>query len=102
MAPENRTRPDPIAQVHVDPAAAGSDRSAWWIELSSDATVLELAALMHGLKRKVRAEHIGAGVFRVTADREHVKPPTAEELVQIMTAGFPYPIPAYVLRPGAS
>lgn len=102
MAPENRTRPDPIAQVHVDPAAADGDTAAWWIEVSPDATVLELAALMHGLKRKVRARHVGDGVFRITADREHVQPPTGEELMQIMTAGFPYPIPAYVLRPGAA
>lgn len=77
-------RPD-CATVGVD-MAAGPDVSVWWIELSADATIVELALLNAGMGCKLRAEHQGEGVFRLYPIEPGHPAPTGEQLRDILTA----------------
>lgn len=76
-------RPD-CATIGIDPAA-GPDVTRWWILLSAEATVLELALLNHGLPCNLRVEHDGDGVFRLHPVDPDTPPPTDQQIRDILT-----------------
>lgn len=94
--------PSEAARKHkprADLATLQVDAEGWWIELSPHATVIELAVLMHGLSSPVRAVHVGDGAFRIYPQSPGTTPaPTGEQIRDILTAGFPEPIPSLVMR----
>lgn len=86
--------PDPqVATVHAEPA----DGAAWWIDLSANATVVELAVLMKGLGCRCRADHTGDGAFRVSPVEPAPRPST-ELIHDILTAGFGNRLPALLSK----
>lgn len=72
----------------------------WSIWLSPDATVLELAAIMAGLRNGgvvVAAEHMGGGAFAIVPIDEKTPPPSGDWLIAILTEQ-PRPLPSLVSR----
>lgn len=97
------THHETIKPVHetielVIDTAADPDAHAWWIRLPPETTVVDLAALMHGLGCKVRADHQGDGVYHIWPLDRSTPPPTEEHICDILTRGFDEPLPSLMAR----
>lgn len=86
--------PHPELVEIADDVAAGLVCLDWCIQLSPEVTVVELAALMHGLGCKVRADHQGDGVYQIWPIDPTTPPPTEEHIRDILARGFDGPLPA--------
>lgn len=95
-------RPELARLIGVDLADEQGDLSTWSVYLSADATVVELAVLMFGLRRlglEVGADAaIDSGAFFLRPLDEKSRAPTARELVQIIEHGFPERPPTILLK----
>lgn len=76
-------RPTPLARVEVND-------ERWSIWLDADTTMLELIALMQGLRlcgEEVEAAHVGEGVFCLRPLLPHTPPPSAVMLISCQGLG---------------
>lgn len=93
-----------ILRAHMsDPSVAqvraAAEVAPWWITLSANATVVELAVLMHGLGCKVRADHAGGGEFCIVPMDPQAPRPSTELVHDILTRGFGDRLPTLVCDP---
>lgn len=90
--------PDPtVAQVKDERLGIGGPES-WYIQLSANATVVELAVLMKGLGCKVRADHAGAGEFCVSPIDPEAPRPSTQTIHDILTRGFGDRLPSLLSK----
>lgn len=91
-------KPHPeLVELCMDNGGEAS-RTTWWIHVCAEATVVDVAVLMHGLPCSMRAIHTGDGMFRLYPVVSDFPAPTPEELRAIMTAGLPQRLPMLLLR----
>lgn len=88
--------------IGIDLADEEADLSTWSVYLSPDATVIELAVLMVGLRKlglEVGAEPVGdEGAFFLRPLDETSRAPTGRELAWIIERGFPGRLPTILLK----
>jgi len=95
-----REREFELAQKKEGVARVMENRGHWSVWLSPDATVLELAALMAGLRNggvNVAAEHMGSGAFALIPIDDKTPPPTGDWIIAILSEQ-PRPLPTLVSR----
>lgn len=87
MATASEYKPDPahVQILGIDPGA-GDDVTAWYIQLSADATVVELALLMATFH--CTAELITAEVLRLSPTRLDQPAPTGDQVRELFERGL--------------
>lgn len=71
----------------------------WSVWLSPDATVVELAALMHGLGCKVEARDMGGGAFAILPIDPATPAPSAAQVANVLEHGIGGRLPSLLCRP---
>lgn len=93
--------PSEAAKLHTpraDVATIHTDPNTWWVEVSAESTIVELALLLRGLPCPVRTEHMGEGVLRLHPTAHGYPAPLAADLAAILSAPLEEPLPMLLAR----
>jgi hypothetical protein len=67
---------------------SATEDATWSIDIDSDVTLVEVAAIMGGIGCRTQAEHIGGGAFRLTPIDAGALKPTGEQIRDILEHGI--------------
>lgn len=86
--PARAYKPDPahVQIIGIDPALEGDDATVWYIQLSADATVVELALLMATFN--CTAELITAELLRLSPTQPDQACPTGDQVRELFERGL--------------
>lgn len=88
-------------QTRAPKAQVFENGRTWSVWLSPDATVVELAVIMAGLRAEginIQADHMGHGAFALFPMIPGTPPPTAVMLARIMSDPLPERLPALIAK----